>query len=186
LTRPLARTNTTCTYDRVGTGRSSPPREARRTIDDVVSDLHALLHEAGVHPPYLLVGQSAGGNIAADYAAQYRAEVAGLVLLDVGAPTGQLGKEFPGKLGWNGAEHVDWVDADRRHLRRPRALGDTPVRIVRAAAGDSNARDVSYWLKLGPLARQVTLEGGHDIHEDNPAGVLHQIRATLAAIDARG
>jgi pimeloyl-ACP methyl ester carboxylesterase len=72
-------------YDRAGLGRSDPaPRP--RTIQDAVRDLHALLHTAQVPGPYLLVGHSFGGLIARLYAAQYRREVVGLVLLDVPHP----------------------------------------------------------------------------------------------------
>ena len=38
LVRPLAETNQTCFYDRVGTGSSDPPSKPRRTLNDVVAD----------------------------------------------------------------------------------------------------------------------------------------------------
>jgi hypothetical protein len=56
---PLAKRTLTCAYDRLGTGQSDPPTERRRTIDDVVADLHRLLDVAKVPGPYLLVGQIA-------------------------------------------------------------------------------------------------------------------------------
>jgi pimeloyl-ACP methyl ester carboxylesterase len=46
--------------------------------------LHALLHTAGVPPPYVLVGHSLGGAYAYGYAQRYPDEVAGLVLVDPG------------------------------------------------------------------------------------------------------
>jgi pimeloyl-ACP methyl ester carboxylesterase len=72
-------------YDRAGLGESDlAPRP--RTIQDAVSDLHALLHTAQVPGPYLLVGHSFGGLIVRLYATQYPREVVGLVLLDVPHP----------------------------------------------------------------------------------------------------
>src|SRR5262245_49001853 len=76
-------------YDRAGLGQSDKaPRP--RTIQDAVSDLHALLHAAQVPDPYLLVGHSFGGLIVRLYAAQYAHEVVGLVLLDVPHPEQSL------------------------------------------------------------------------------------------------
>jgi pimeloyl-ACP methyl ester carboxylesterase len=76
-------------YDRAGLGRSDPaPRP--RTIQDAVTDLHALLQIAQIPGPYLLVGHSFGGLIVRLYAAQYRHEAVGLVLLDVPHPEQSL------------------------------------------------------------------------------------------------
>jgi pimeloyl-ACP methyl ester carboxylesterase len=77
-----------CAYDRPGTlfppdGRSrSDPVPQPRTAADVVADLHALLHTAGVPGPYVMAGHSLGGIIIRLYAATYPDEVAGLVLVD--------------------------------------------------------------------------------------------------------
>src|SRR5262249_48058145 len=68
-------------YDRAGVGRrdpAPPPRSSR----DIVDDLHRLLTNAGVAPPYVLVAHSFAGLTARLYASQYPAEVAGLVLVD--------------------------------------------------------------------------------------------------------
>jgi pimeloyl-ACP methyl ester carboxylesterase len=90
----------TCTYDRVGTGSSDAPSERRRTLDDVSADLHALLESARVQGPHVLVGSSGGGDIALYYAGRYPKGIAGVVLLDVGGPNPNLGKEFPGAKAW--------------------------------------------------------------------------------------
>jgi pimeloyl-ACP methyl ester carboxylesterase len=47
-----------------------------------MTELHALLGNAGVSPPYVLVGQSLGGHIARLYKARYPAEVRALLLID--------------------------------------------------------------------------------------------------------
>ena len=182
LMDPLAERTLTCAYDRLGTGQSDPPTERRRTIDDVVADLHRLLDAAKVPGPYLLVGQSLGGNVAHYYAGRYPERVAGVVLLDVGLPTGDLGKEFPGPLGWRNAEHVDWVDADRRGARRLLPLGDIPLVVVTATEGYESVKQQSAWLRVSSRSRQTTLEGGHDLHEENPDGVVAEIESTLEAI----
>ncbi len=70
-----------CAYDRAGYAWSDPgppPRDSRQ----VVADLHALLTNANVPPPYVLVGHSFGGLNARFYAKQYPDQVAGVVLVD--------------------------------------------------------------------------------------------------------
>jgi pimeloyl-ACP methyl ester carboxylesterase len=74
-----------CAYDRAGQGWSddaSRPQDSRA----IAADLHALLHAAGEHGPYLLVGQSLGGVYGMTFAARYPDEVAGMVLLDSSSP----------------------------------------------------------------------------------------------------
>ena len=70
-----------CSYDRAGLGWSAPgpqPRSSARIVDE----LHQLLEQAGVKPPYVLVGHSDGGAYSRVFAAQYPTEVSGLVLVD--------------------------------------------------------------------------------------------------------
>ena len=70
-----------CSYDRGGAGWSDPGTQPR-TSQKFVGELHALLNNAGVEGPYVLVGWSLGGNNAQLYASRYPDEVAGMVLVD--------------------------------------------------------------------------------------------------------
>jgi hypothetical protein len=108
-----------------------------------------------------------------------------VVLLDVPAPTGDLDEEFPGAMGWRNPGHLDYVAADRQLARHPPSLGNIPLRIVTATDGQSNVKDQSFWLDLSSRAEQTTLEGGHDLSSENPAGVVAEIQSTLDAIQAR-
>jgi len=77
-----------CSYDRAGIGYSDPsPRP--RTSKDFAEELHILLHNAGIPPPYLLVGHSMGGFDVRLYASLYPSEVAGMVLVDSSHPEQQ-------------------------------------------------------------------------------------------------
>jgi pimeloyl-ACP methyl ester carboxylesterase len=58
--RSIAHHTRVCSYDRAGMGFSEPARSAR-DADAIFNDLHALLHGAGVAPPYVLVGHSIAG-----------------------------------------------------------------------------------------------------------------------------
>ena len=70
-----------CTYDRAGLGWSDPAPTAR-TSQQIVNEMHALLTQAGVEPPYVMVGHSFGGLNVRLYASQFPEEAAGLVLVD--------------------------------------------------------------------------------------------------------
>jgi pimeloyl-ACP methyl ester carboxylesterase len=75
-----------CSYDRVNVG-GSDTHTGRHTGRDSVRDLHALLAAADVPGPYVLLGFSFGGLLAAMYAGTYPDEVAGILMLDAGLPT---------------------------------------------------------------------------------------------------
>lgn len=70
-----------CSYDRAGLGRSEASHETR-TAAVIVRELHLLLSNVGMDPPYLFVGHSFGGALTRLYAYQHPEEVAGLVLVD--------------------------------------------------------------------------------------------------------
>jgi pimeloyl-ACP methyl ester carboxylesterase len=71
----------TLAYDRPGLGLSDPsPRP--RTVQEMAAELHSLLRNANVPPPYILVGHSLGGTIVQFFAHANATEIAGLVLVD--------------------------------------------------------------------------------------------------------
>jgi pimeloyl-ACP methyl ester carboxylesterase len=77
----VARVTRVCAYDRPGLGwseASGQPRDGRR----IAEDLHALVQTAGIPTPFVLAGWSYGGLFARIYAARYREDLAGLILLD--------------------------------------------------------------------------------------------------------
>jgi pimeloyl-ACP methyl ester carboxylesterase len=70
-----------CSYDRPGMGWSSPrpePRDAQHAADE----LHGLLASAAIEGPLVLVGHSNGGLRVLLYAAEHRADIVGMVLVD--------------------------------------------------------------------------------------------------------
>src|SRR5882672_150934 len=79
--RQVAQFTRACWFDRVGLGWSDPS-PVEQTSTAIAEDLHALLHAAGVPPPYVLVGSSFSGFNVRVFAGKYPSEVAGAVLVD--------------------------------------------------------------------------------------------------------
>ena len=81
----LSRSTRTCSYDRAGFGWSAP-QAGVRDADSIARQLHALLLEADITTPVVLMGHSAGGVYIRAYASQFPAAVAGLVFVDASTP----------------------------------------------------------------------------------------------------
>lgn len=148
-------------FDRAGKG-SSDPAPTPRTSHDMAADLHALLANAAIPEPYVLVGQSVGGLNVRAYASRYPEEVAGMVLVDsmhedqfvtLGP---MLPPPFPGEpaeltdlrqfwtVDWadpaKNAEGIDFV-ASRAQGHAVTSLGDLPLVVL--TADYENARELS-------------------------------------------
>jgi pimeloyl-ACP methyl ester carboxylesterase len=85
-------------FDRAGTGWSDVgpyPRRTRREVEDLV----ALLRNAGEEGPFILVGHSFGGLLAANFARRHPEQVSALILLDA-TPPDQVYGNFTGADGF--------------------------------------------------------------------------------------
>ena len=77
----VAEATRVCSYDRAGLGWSEASPNPR-TNEAMVEELHALLNNANIEPPYILVGHSFGGINARVFTRQHPEEVVGMVLVD--------------------------------------------------------------------------------------------------------
>jgi len=77
----VARFARVCAYDRAGFGWSEAG-PTPRTPERIVTELHALLEEAGETAPYILVGHSMGGPLVRLFYARYPQDIAGMVWID--------------------------------------------------------------------------------------------------------
>jgi pimeloyl-ACP methyl ester carboxylesterase len=194
-----------CMYDRAGMGASEPgPRP--RTIEQMTAELHDLLAEANVGPPYVLTGASLGGMNAQLFAAAHPDEIAGVVLVDSLHP--DLDRRIEPLLGRRGArerrralarnaEGVTYEDllASDDELRAARA-DFPPVPLIALEHGisfDSGGEPVlkieRLWgelqrdnAALSPDGRVVVAERSHHrIAEDRPDVVVDAIREVVEA-----
>ncbi|MGK7872736.1 MAG: alpha/beta fold hydrolase [Xenococcaceae cyanobacterium] len=81
LIQEIAKLTRVCIYDRAGYGWSEHSPNPR-TSEQIVSELDTLLTQAGIDPPYLLVGDSFGSYNVRLYAHRFPEKVVGMVLTD--------------------------------------------------------------------------------------------------------
>ena len=77
----IATSTRVCAYDRAGLGWSEPG-PSPRSPQQFATELHALLTNAGVEGPYVLVAHSISGKTARLFASQHPNDVVGMVLID--------------------------------------------------------------------------------------------------------
>lgn len=193
----VARFTRVAAYDRIGSHHMQPAL----TGEEVAKELHAALENAGLEPPYVLVGQSFGGIYNRLFAATYPDEVVGLVLLDPSQ------EEF---IAWMKAHHPqeefsnkhhkDWPEANgiRRTLEQLNAaepLPDVPIIVVTAARPHEDplwhavipvwTSSHVKWVESLPHGRHVLApESGHGVQVEAPELVVDLIREVV--LQARG
>ena len=96
LVQPKAAESTrVCSYDRAGLGWSDPG-PAEDTVEQTVSDLHALLQASDERGPYVLVGASIGGIFIQAYQRAFPKEIAALVFSN---SSNRIGFQVKNKTG---------------------------------------------------------------------------------------
>jgi pimeloyl-ACP methyl ester carboxylesterase len=191
----LAATTRTCAYDRAGRARSDP--RGVHTLRDAATDLRLLLAAGGAEPPFVIVGHSLGGAYGRVFAATFRSDVAGLVLVDAFGPDleeawlhpllGTLRDEYAARLDGLRAhvaavDGLDWPTSEDQ-LRASDLAGlpievlvaprgeprlDAPANEAIAAAREASARSLS----PGHVTYIIAWGAGHEIQFDRPDLVI--------------
>ncbi len=181
---PLAEVTTVCTYDRPGTGSSGAPPNHVRAGDDQCDVEDGLIAGLGLGAPYVLMGQSGGGNLVIWCAARHPRKVAALVTIEAyhDDPVEMKKEDF----GWQAnPDHVDYLRVTTELDRMRMPIGTFPVLVFSATQADpGGAQNQTYWLGLSPHSRQVVVEGGHDLHVDAPDTLTREILDLLAGLGA--
>ncbi len=200
----VAKTTRTCSYDRAGYGWSDP---SPRTRDAKTSaeELHTLLKNADVSGPFIFVGHSLGGMYVREYAALYRPEVEGMVLVDASypyqykriGPTITRGNEeflrkqgyfedtmpfgWPRLIGW--CDH--WPPAER-DLRRTTECRLRPwiTHMHEYRAFDEDSAEVMQAGNLGNMPLIVLTEGKATTND--PPNSFGAMQKELAHLSTRG
>ncbi|MQF96045.1 MAG: alpha/beta hydrolase [SAR202 cluster bacterium] len=194
-----------CSYDRAGLGRSDPA-STPRTSQDAVDDMHALLANAGVTGPVVLVGHSYGGLNAQLYSARHPENVAGVVLLDSLHPdTLRRARELLGEQEMGllmsalraNLEGVDLVES-MDQVQAAGSLGILPLTVIAAGNSQQSAfidqglaeRLTASWADLQVELADLSLIGthltaeksGHCIQCDQPKLVADAIKDLVKGV----
>lgn len=176
---PLVEETTVCAYDRLGTGNSDAAPRRRRTLRDLCAVQDEVVAKLSLPAPYVLVGQSGGGNLNIGCAARHPRRVAGLVTIDSyhDDPEALRQEGFV----WSGnSEFVDYVDYSEELDTLTMPIGTFPVLVISATDADPGGeKNQRYWLELSPRSRQVVIEGPHDLQEVVPEQVVAEILEEL-------
>jgi pimeloyl-ACP methyl ester carboxylesterase len=196
------------TYDRPNTEVSaSDPAPTPRTGDDVVTDLHAMLENAAIPGPYVLVGHSMGGVFVRLYASRYPDEVAGLVLVDSSHESqfARMEEFVPPELLEAISESIqaEGIDLDATLAQMEKARTATPLQSMPVIVLSAGQIDPAGWPEGWPLEEQAQLnhelqedlahlvpdgqlivaeQSTHYIHQSEPALVLEAIRQVVEAV----
>jgi len=129
-------------HDRAGLGWSDAAPAPRASLE-IVEDRHALLENAQIPPPCVLVGHSLGGFNARVFAWRYPHEVAGMVLVDSSHP--DQWAPFAGIVPRETPVDGPLLNRFRRQFATLFSLGAIDLK-----ASATQMRDIS-WLGTRPL-----------------------------------
>lgn len=159
-----------CVYDRAGYGWSAPSGEPRNAMQ-ITTELHALLIEADESGPYVLVGHGLGAVHAQLYAARYRDEVAGVVLID---PVTEFALSPPGE------QRIQRVLGTYETTARLAATGALRVLQALVPAAVTPARIAQLEAGVQAPYRALMLD---PVYYETAIGELEQLSVSLAQAD---
>ena len=176
---PIVERTTVCTYDRLGTGASERPPRGRRNLRDLCRVQGEVLAKLPLPAPYVLVGQSGGGNLNIGCAARHPQRVAGLVTIDSYHDDPEV-LRAAGFVWTDNPELVDYVHYSEELDSLTTPIGRFPVLVISATQADPGGpENQRHWLRLSPHSRQVVIEGPHDLQVAAPEEVVAEILEEL-------
>jgi pimeloyl-ACP methyl ester carboxylesterase len=184
-----------CAYDRAGTGSSArrPRGVDAPTAGLQAAELHAVLGEVDLVPPYVLVAHSYGGLIARMFADRYPSEVAGLVFEAVSTAWEiDLWPEWDTRPWIDGGRVTD-IEATKHQVLEAAPLGSRPSVVVSQDTYDDEGipewavpnfvRQQARLATLGTDVIHVRADGaGHFIHDERPAIIASAVAAVVDAV----
>ena len=178
----VARVTRVCSWDRAGLGKSDHrPQRGPVATEQIVAELHALLHQADIAPPYVLVGHSLGGINMRVYQMRHPTDVMGLVMAE-GTPEQQ-------ELTGDGIESANGetmsVGSAAHALLRWGLAADFPLVVIERAK-DTDSVWQAQQAALSVLSRNSLLivanNSDHGVEREQPALVVAGIKAVVESL----
>lgn len=179
-------------YNRAGLGLSDTAK-TKRTIPNMVDDLHALLQEKELKGPYLFVAHSMGSYLSRYFALKHPEKVSGILLVDPSPDTMYdvyTEKETQDFLAFGnenfknsskGAKD-EWNNyLDNRKFVQKLISNDIPMTILSATQWDFYQYHESI-LNKHPNSKHLKIEGSHDLHHDRPDVIIQEINRLIELI----
>ena len=143
------------TYDRVNLSFSQnmPNNGEPVTAKQVATNLHTLLHNAKLAPPYILVGHSDGGMYVQMFSRLYPKEVAGVVFVDAASPYQTFSGGLPAKNNASYAESLGFLTSQQQIKKAP-SFPKIPIIVLTATYHgfkDPNAKLHSFLANGQPI-----------------------------------
>ncbi len=200
----IAKFARTVSYDRAGIGQSEAgpkPRAAKQ----IAEELHLALQNAGIGPPYILVGHSFGGIYVRVFADMYPKEVAGMVLID---PSQEAFDEWTrthkeaqradrdeemAKASQGVRDEAAQVSASYAQARAAKVPAGIPVILLTAMKDETMPESVrkvweekhAEWIAKVPGGKHVRAEKtGHFIQAEQPQLVIDAIKQVVDQVRA--
>jgi pimeloyl-ACP methyl ester carboxylesterase len=172
-------------YDRGG-HRLSEPAPAPRDSKHLAAELHTALKNAGVAPPYVIVGTSMGAIHARVFAHDFPKDTAGLVLID---PTAEdYGAQSISTAGMSDGYRLEaeMMATDFQQARESWPLPATTIITSLHPGADLMQESPMRWLDVHDAFAEkakathiVTEKHGHNVQDEDPAYVAEIIRKAL-------
>lgn len=195
-------------YNRAGVGLT-PKATTAQTAQQVITDLHSLLDQLQLQPPFILVAHSLGGIFANYFSRQYPQETAGVILLEASHPEEIVAqRQFspPALLNWinNAVKSLEkmgdpfkysedeMIDESLMQIAHAGSFPEIPVCIISgtqklplvpAASFELHCKYQQEFLRLSPLAEYHPLgNSGHFPQISEPEAVAAIINQWLETI----
>jgi pimeloyl-ACP methyl ester carboxylesterase len=189
----------TVSYDRAGIGQSEAGPKPR-TAKQIALELHTALQNAGIAPPYVLVGHSFGGIYVRVFADMFPKEVAGMVLIDPSQETfddwtrthkeaqrNALDEQIA-KASQGVRDESAEVNTSYQQARAAKVPAGIPVILLTAMKDDTMPAAVrkvweekhEEWIAKVPGGKHIKVENsGHFIQGEQPQIVIDAIRQVI-------
>ena len=166
-----------------------------RTSLNQVKELHTLLKNTKIEPPYIIVAHSIGGYNARIFAATYPKEVVGIVFVDCSHEdqfadtkniTAEQYKQFAAEEQEQNIDELSLSANQVKEIRKKDALRNMPIIVLTAdhkLTVDQNKKWVDFQSDIASLSNKskqiIVKDSGHFIQLEKPQIVVDAIKEII-------